>query len=80
MRLHRDYRARTHDQKEVIADVVAVAIGSLFGVKLEAARKLHDHLLSHAKNPATEAVRLLAIIEKVLKAIVGEANTIPAVA
>jgi len=50
--------------------MVVVTIGSLFGVKLESARKVHDHLLQHTKNPVTEVVKLLSIIEKVLKAII----------
>jgi len=62
-----DYRMRNRDQKEVIAEIVAVAIGSLFGVKLESARKVHDHLLKHTKNPATEVVKLLSTIEKALR-------------
>ena len=67
---------RSKSQKEVIADVVAVAIGCLFGVKLESARKVHDHLLQHAKAPAIEVVKLLSTIERVLKAIIGKAKTL----
>jgi len=75
-----DCRMRSRDEKEVIADVVAVAIGCLFGVKLEAARKLHDYILNHTKNPATGIVKLLSVIEQILKAIVGDANSFPAAA
>jgi len=62
-----EHRTRSRDQKEVIADVVAVAIGSLFSVKLESTRKVKEHLLRHTKNPAAEVVKLLSTIEKVLR-------------
>jgi len=60
-----DYRLRNRNQREVIADVVAVAIGCLFGVKLESARKVKEHLLRQTKNPATEVAKPLSTIEKV---------------
>jgi len=54
-------------RRRFIADVVAVAIGSLFSVKLESTRKVKEHLLRHTKNPAAEVVKLLSTIEKVLR-------------